>query len=44
MLEHLNDHHLIARYQTDTPADSDSNAMHEAGTVPDDEVARLHTF
>jgi hypothetical protein len=44
MLEHLNDHHLTARFQTDTPVDSNSKAMHEDAAVADDEVARLHTF
>jgi hypothetical protein len=43
MLEHLNDHHLNARHQTDTPVDFD-NDSHQDPAVPDDEVTRLHAF
>jgi hypothetical protein len=43
MLEHLNDHHLHARHQTDTPAEGDDVLSGDAA-VPDDEVARLHAF
>jgi hypothetical protein len=43
MLEHLNDHHLHARHQTDTPAEGD-DALSGDAAVPDDEVARLHAF
>lgn len=43
MLEHLNDHHLNARHQTDAPVDIDDD-IHQDDAVPDDEVSRLHAF